>query len=91
MKKKDIVCRRKVILKGKYCCPIVPELGHYKNEGLYGYDKLVWAVNHYETHQMLFKDEETRDASFDNEKRFISKEAERILALYEKGNTETEE
>ena len=32
---------RKVIMKGKYYCPVVPELGHYENEGLWGYDKLV--------------------------------------------------
>lgn len=56
---------RKLILKGKYYCPIVPELGHYENEGLWGYDKLVHVDHcHYRLVQCLFKTEQERDAAY---------------------------
>lgn len=56
---------RKMILKGKYYCPIVPEYGHYENEGLWGYDKLVYVDrNRYKTVKCLFKTEEERDEAY---------------------------
>lgn len=59
---------RKVILKGRYHCPIVPELGHYENEGLWGYDKLVHVdKNRYQIVQCLFRTEEERDAAYTQE------------------------
>ena len=59
---------RKVILKGIYYCPVVPELGHYDNEGLWGYDKLVHVERSiYKVVQCLFKTEEERDAAYKKE------------------------
>ncbi len=59
---------RKVILKGVYYCPVVPELGHYENEGLWGYDKLVHIErNCYQIVHCLFKTKEERDEAYDNE------------------------
>lgn len=59
---------RKTILKGVYYCPIVPELGHYENEGLWGYDKLVnIEKNKYRHYQYLFKTKEERDEAYNQE------------------------
>ena len=59
---------RKVILKGMYYCPIVPELGHYDNEGMWGYDKLVHVdKNKYQIVSCLFATEEERDAAYAKE------------------------
>lgn len=59
---------RKVILKGCYYCPVVPELGHYENEGLWGYDKLVHIEkNKYQIVHCLFKTEADRDSAYETE------------------------
>lgn len=59
---------RKVIMKGKYYCPVVPELGHYENEGLWGYDKLVHKEHcHYTLVRCLFKTEAERDAAYNQD------------------------
>lgn len=66
---------RKVILKGRYYCPVIPSLGHYENEGMWGYDKLVHVEkNKYQIIQCLFNTEEERDEAY-------SKEYEKIMRL----------
>lgn len=59
---------RKVILKGRYYRPIVPELGHYENEGTWGYDKLIHIEkNKYKVVSCLFDSEQKRDEAYDEE------------------------
>lgn len=71
---------RKVILKGVYHCPIVPELGHYENEGLWGYDKLVHIdKNCYRIIHCLFKTKEERDKAYDNEIKNLMKLGKAML------------
>lgn len=63
---------RKVILKGTYYCPIVPELGHYENEGMWGYDKLIHIEkNKYQIVHCLFNTEEARDIAYEEEYRTL--------------------
>jgi hypothetical protein len=59
---------RKVILKGTYYCPIVPELGHYENEGMWGYDKLIHIEKcRYKIVSCLFNTEKERDDAYQTE------------------------
>lgn len=72
-KKRHVQYRpRKVILKGRYYHPIVPELGHYENEGTWGYDKLIHIEkNKYKVVSCLFDSEQKRDDAYNEEMKKI--------------------
>lgn len=66
-------------LKGRYYCPVVPELGHYKNEGKYGYDKIIVTPTGSEFVQCIFDTEKERDVAYRKERQVLCKIAEEIL------------
>lgn len=72
---------RKVILKGKYYCPVVPELGHYPNEGMWGYDKLIHIGPYrYKCVQCLFKTEQERDAAYEKDEQNLFALGSKLLS-----------
>lgn len=52
-------------LLGKYYCPIVPELGHYPNEGKWAYEKIILDDNKKSVLlKCYFDTEEERDEAY---------------------------
>ena len=79
MSTKQIQGKRIKQLKGCYYCPVVPELGHYKNEGKYGYDKVIVSPAGKEFVQCVFDTKEERDSAYRKERQVLCRLAEEIL------------